>query len=143
MTFLHSTPSQNQHSVATPQALARCAAIFLYIIMVLEVFCVPLPIPAGGSDYVPIAGEVVAASRMPNGVVTTTVTIIQDDTVELNETFSVVGMVVESGLIGGGTGREFPVVFQSPLDISITSNDGKSLSFVMVLTHLQPLASIH
>ena len=72
----------------------------------------------------PIAGEVVAASRMPNGVVTITVTIIKDDTVELNETFSVVGRVMESGLIAGGTGREFPVVFQSPLDISITN--GKS-----------------
>ena len=77
----------------------------------------------------PIAGEVVAASRMPNGVVTTTVTIIKDDTVELDETFSVVGMVVESGLIADGNGREFPVVFQSPLDISITSDDSKSLVF--------------
>ena len=88
--------------------------------------CIVLCLSSGGSDYVPIAGEVVAASRMPNGVVTTTVTIIKDDTVELNETFSVVGMVVESGLIAGGTGSEFPVVFQSPLDISITNDDGKS-----------------
>ena len=110
---------------------------------VVEVFCVPLPIPAGGSDYVPIVGEVIAASRMPNGAVNTTVTVNQDDAVELDETFSVVGMVVESGLIADGTGREFPVVFQNPLDISINSDDGKSLSLVMVLTHLQPLASIH
>ena len=73
----------------------------------------------------PIAGEVVAASRMPNGVVNTTVTIIKDDTVELNETFSVVGRVMESGLITDGS-REFPVVFQNPLYISITNDDGKS-----------------
>ena len=68
----------------------------------------------------------IEASRMSNGVVNTTVTIIHDDAVELDETFSVVGRVMESGLIADGTDREFPVVFQSPLDISITSDDGKS-----------------
>ena len=60
-----------------------------------------------------IADEVIAASTMPNGVVSVNVSVFSDDRVELEETFSVVGRVLESGLIADGTGREFPVVFHS------------------------------
>ena len=70
-----------------------------------------------------IVDEVIAASTMPNGVVSVNVSVFSDDRVELEETFSVVGRVMESGLITDGIGREFPVVFQGPLDVSI-NDDG-------------------
>ncbi|CAI8020176.1 hypothetical protein GBAR_LOCUS12070, partial [Geodia barretti] len=75
-----------------------------------------------------IAEEVIAASTMPNGVVSVNVSVFSDDRVELEETFSVVGRVLESGLIADGTGREFPVVFQDPLDVSI-NDDAITIGF--------------
>ena len=61
---------------------------------------------------------------MPNGVVSVNVGVLRDDRVELEETFSVVGRVMESGLIANGTDTELPVVFQSPLNVSIVNQDG-------------------
>ena len=81
-------------------------------------------VSAGGSDYMSIVDEVIAASTMPNGVVSVNVSVFSDDRVELEETFSVVGRIMESGMITDGIGREFPVVFQGPLDVSIISDDG-------------------
>ena len=71
-----------------------------------------------------IADEVIAASTMPNGVVSVNVSVLSDGRVELEETFSVVGRIMESGQIANGIGREFPVVFQSPLDVSIDNENG-------------------
>ncbi|CAI8040262.1 hypothetical protein GBAR_LOCUS22443, partial [Geodia barretti] len=83
----------------------------------------------GGSDYMSIVDEVIAASTMPNGVVSVNVNVFSDDRVELEETFSVVGRVMESGMITDGIGREFPVVFQGPLDVSIISDDAITIGF--------------
>ena len=80
-------------------------------------------VSTGDIDYMSIVDEVIAASTMPNGVVSVNVSVFSDDRVELEETFSVVGRVMESGLITDGIGREFPVVFQGPLDVSI-NDDG-------------------
>ena len=71
-----------------------------------------------------IVDEVIAASTMPNGVVSVNVSVFSDDRVELEETFSVVGRVMESSQIANGIGKEFPVVFQSPLDVSIINENG-------------------
>jgi hypothetical protein len=86
----------------------------------------------GDSDYISIAGEVIAASTMPNGVVSVNVGVLRDDRVELEETFSVVGRVMESGLIANGTDTELPVVFQSPLNVFIVNQDVVSLRFAAV-----------
>ncbi|CAI8052754.1 hypothetical protein GBAR_LOCUS28872 [Geodia barretti] len=86
----------------------------------------------GGSDYMSIVDEVIAASTMPNGVVSMNVSVFSDDRVELEETFSVVGRVMESSQIAYGIGKEFPVVFQSPLDVSIINENVVSLRFADV-----------
>ena len=74
---------------------------------------------AGGSDYLSIPGVVIPASTLLNGVVSVNVSAFDDDRVELDETFSVGGEVMSSGV-----GREFPVVFQDSADVSIPSDDG-------------------
>ena len=71
-----------------------------------------------------IEGEVIRASTMPNGTVSTTVFVFDDSRVELEETFMVAGKVMDSGLITNGTGREFPVKFQSSLTIFVNNDDG-------------------
>ena len=85
--------------------------------------CVCCP-ATGGQDYIVIDGEIVRASEMPNGTVTTTVTVFDDDIVELEEIFTVVGQVAATGLIADGTGRDFPVVFNSPVICTIPVEDG-------------------
>ena len=66
-----------------------------------------------------IPGVVIPASTLLNGVVSVNVSAFDDDRVELDETFSVGGEVMSSGV-----GREFPVVFQDSADVSITSDNG-------------------
>ena len=80
-----------------------------------------------------IEGEV---TMMPNGTVTTTVLAFNDGRVELEEMFMVTGMVMNSGLIANGTGREFPVDFQNSLTVSINSDDGMCMhSLVCMFIH--------
>ena len=69
--------------------------------------------------------ELIRASAMPNGTVTFTVTAFDDAIVELEEIFTVVGQVAATGLVADGTGREFPVVFNSPVICTIPVDDGK------------------
>ena len=70
-----------------------------------------------------IEGEVIRASMMPNGTVTTTV-LFWMTRVEPEDTFRVTGMVMNSCLIANGTGREFPVKFQSSLTVFVINDDG-------------------
>ena len=61
-----------------------------------------------------VVGEVIQASRMPNGTVTTTVAALDDDVVEAEERFAVMGQVTPTG---------FPVVFNSAASVAIIDNE--------------------
>ena len=83
-----------------------------------------------------IDGELIRASTMPNGTFNVTVTAFDDDSVELEEYFTVVGEVAATGLIADGTGREFPVVFNSPMHCTIPVDDGRVMLTHTAHTHI-------
>lgn len=76
----------------------------------------------GGSDYLVIKREVITASKMPDGRVTTNLTVFEDSKVELEQYFFMIGRAVESGMTTDGT--VIPVVFDSQLTVFIPTNDG-------------------
>ena len=75
----------------------------------------------------------VPASMQPNGTVQVEVTAINDSVVEFTETFYVSGEAAPPGV---------PVVFSEPAEVSILSEDGKCVVYILAHTHCYNLHSL-